>query len=231
MTSILDLALQYRNLLWIGFKVTILLSIVAIVCGFILGVVICFMRLSKNSALCTIAFGYVELIRGTPILLQIAMVYYGLPLMGIDIPSFDIGGFTFDRFVCGVIALMINSSAYISEIIRSGIQSIDRGQEEAALSLGFSKKEAMALIIFPAAIKNVIPALGNNFITMVKSSSQVSTIGLADLMYTANVIRGNSFRPFAPLLLVAVMYLVLTLTLSAGLRKVEYRLNISSSYK
>ena len=87
----------------------------------------------------------------------------------------------------------------------------------------------MALVIFPAAIKYVIPALGNNFITMVKSSSQVSTIGLADLMYTANVIRGNSFRPFAPLVMVAVLYLILTLSLSALLRKVEYRLNISNS--
>lgn len=229
MADLWNLAMQYSHLLVIGFKVTILISVVAICLGFLLGVVICFMRISKNTVLSTIAFGYVELIRGTPILLQIAMVYYGLPLIGVNIPSFEIGGFTFDRFLCGVLALMINSSAYISEIIRSGIQSIDKGQEEAALSLGFTKREAMALVIFPAAIKNVIPALGNNFITMVKSSSQVSTIGLADLMYTANVIRGNSFRPFSPLVMVAILYLFLTLSLSALLRKVEHRLNISNA--
>ena len=229
MADLWNLAMQYSHLLVIGFKVTIMISVVAICLGFLLGVVICFMRISKNTVLSTIAFGYVELIRGTPILLQIAMVYYGLPLIGVNFPSFEIGGFTFDRFLCGVLALMINSSAYISEIIRSGIQSIDKGQEEAALSLGFTKREAMALVIFPAAIKNVIPALGNNFITMVKSSSQVSTIGLADLMYTANVIRGNSFRPFSPLVMVAILYLFLTLSLSALLRKVEHRLNISNA--
>ena len=228
MKSFIDLATQYHYLLWIGFKVTIIISVISIVLGFFLGVVVCFMRISKNPIFSSIAFYYVELIRGTPILLQIAMVYYGLPLMGVNVPSFDIGGFTFDRFACGILALMINSSAYISEIIRSGIQSIDKGQDEAALSLGFTKREAMWLVIFPAAIKNVVPALGNNFITMVKSSSQVSTIGLADLMYTANILRGNSFRPFAPLVLVAILYLVLTLSLSAVLRRVEHKLNVSS---
>ena len=227
-SDLLGLASQYQHFLWVGFKVTVFLAVMSILFGFLLGIIVCFMRLSKHRAVSTIAFVYVELIRGTPILLQIAMVYYGLPLMGIDIPTFDIGGFTFDRFVCGVLALMINSSAYISEIIRGGIQSIDKGQEEAALSLGFTKNEAMMLVIFPAAIKNCVPALGNNFVTMVKNSSQVSTIGLADLMYTANLIRGNSFRPFAPLVLVACVYLVLTLGLSAVLRRVEHRLNVSA---
>ena len=229
MTDLFSLASQYSLLLWIGFKVTILLSIFSNILGFVLGVGICFMSISKNKVLSRIAFGYIELLRGTPILLQIAMVYYGMPLMGIDIPSFDIGGFTFDRFTCGVIALMINSSAYISEIIRGGILSIDKGQEEAALSLGFTRRQAMWLIIFPAAIKNAIPSLGNNFITLVKSSSQVSTIGLAELTYIANVIRGNSFRPFAPLVLAAILYLIITLSLSALLRQVERKLNISNS--
>lgn len=229
MFSLIDLAKTYSSMLWIGFEVTILLSIFAILFGFIVGVLICFMRLSHFKILNSISFIYIEIIRGTPILLQIAMVYYGLPLIGIDIPSFEIFGFQFNRFACGVIALTINSSAYISEIIRSGIQSIDKGQEEAALSLGFTKWEAMRLVIFPAAIKNIIPALGNNFITMIKSSSQVSTIGLADLMYTANVIRGNSFQPFAPLVLVAIFYLVLTLGLSAILRRYEHHLNMSNA--
>ena len=121
------------------------------------------------------------------------------------------------------------SSAYISEIIRGGILSIDPGQEEAALSLGYTKAQAMVSIIFPAALKNCIPALGNNFVTLFKSSAQLSTIGLADLMYTANLIRGNSFLPFMPLVLVAILYLVMTLSMSAILRRVEARMNVSSA--
>ena len=155
--------------------------------------------------------------------------YYGLPMLGVDLPTITVGGIQFDRFACGVIALMINSSAYISEIIRGGILSIDPGQEEAALSLGYTKAQAMVSIIFPAALKNCIPALGNNFVTLFKSSAQVSTIGLADLMYTANLIRGNSFLPFMPLVLVAILYLVMTLSMSAILRRVEARMNISSA--
>ena len=229
MTTLWMLAVKYRYLLWVGFKVTFLVSICAILLGFILGVLVCFLRLSKNRILSKIAFVYVEIIRGTPILLQIAMVYYGLPMLGIDIPTFTVGGIQFDRFTCGVVALMINSSAYISEIIRGGILSIDAGQEEAALSLGYTKAQAMLSIIFPAALKNSIPALGNNFVTLFKSSAQVSTIGLADLMYTANLIRGNSFMPFAPLVLVAILYLIMTLSMSAILRKIESKMKISSS--
>ena len=229
MSTLWMLAVRYRNLLWIGFKVTFLVSICAILLGFVLGVIVCFLRLSKNKIINKIAFVYVEIIRGTPILLQIAMVYYGLPMLGVDLPTITVGGIQFDRFACGVIALMINSSAYISEIIRGGILSIDPGQEEAALSLGYTKAQAMVSIIFPAALKNCIPALGNNFVTLFKSSAQVSTIGLAGLMYTANLIRGNSFLPFMPLVLVAILYLVMTLSMSAILRRVEARMNISSA--
>lgn len=229
MKSLWMLTVQYKSLLWIGVKATFLVSILAIILGFFLGVIVCFMRLSKIKIINKIAFIYVELIRGTPDLLQIAMVYYGLPLLGINFPTVTIGGLQINRFACAVIALMINCAAYISEIIRGGILSIDPGQEEAALSLGYTKAQAMMSIIFPAALKNCIPALGNNFITLLKSSSQVSTIGLADLMYTANIIRGNSFLPFMPLVLVAIFYLIMTLGISAILRKAERKMNTSGS--
>lgn len=222
---ILTLAMKYAAPLWVGFKVTILVSILANILGFILGIFICLMHTSSNKLIHRIAFLYVEAIRGTPVLLQIAMVYYGLPLLGIQFSPINLGGFTFDRFISGIIALTINSSAYISEIIRSGLQSVDKGQNEAALSLGFTKFQSLKWIVFPLAIKNIIPALGNNFVVLIKSSAMVSTIGLADLMYTANLIRGNSFQPFAPLLIVAVLYLLLTCSLSAIVRHFENLLN------
>lgn len=219
--NIIDLAIQYSVPLWVGFKVTIIISILANIAGFLLGIVICLMNMSHNKILHTIAMTYVEFIRGTPELLQIAIVYYGLPLIGLHIPAMDIGGFSLDRFISGFLALTINSSAYISEIIRSGIQSVDKGQNEAALSIGFTKFQALKWFVFPVAIKNIVPALGNNFVVLVKASAMVSTIGLADLMYTANVIRGNSFQPFAPLVIVAVLYLILTTSLSAMVRRFE----------
>lgn len=229
MISVFELGYQYRNMILIGFKVTVLISIIAIVFGLIVGTGVCFMRLSKSRLLNIIARIYTEVIRGTPVLLQVAMWYYGLPLLGINFPAINMGGFTFDRFICGIIALVINDSAYVSEIVRSGIQSIDKGQQEAALSLGLTKFQTMRLVVLPQAVKNILPALGNDFVTLIKTSSQVSIIGLADLMYTANVIRGNSFRPFAPLLIVAVIYFVLTFGTSCLVRKLETRLNRSSA--
>ena len=223
--GIIDLTIKYALPLWIGFKVTLLVSIISNILGFAFGVIICGMTMSKNKIIHSLARIYVEIIRGTPELLQIAMVYYGLPLIGIQLPAIQMGGFTSDRFISAFLALMINSSAYISEIIRAGIQSVDKGQNEAALSLGFTKFQALKLVVFPAAIKNIIPALGNNFIVLIKASAMVSTIGLADLMYTANVIRGNSFQPFSPLLIVAIMYLVLTVSLSILIRRFEKYFN------
>jgi arginine/lysine/histidine transport system permease protein len=223
--GIIDLTIKYALPLWIGFKVTLLVSIISNILGFAFGVIICGMTMSKNKIIYSLARIYVEIIRGTPELLQIAMVYYGLPLIGIQLPAIQMGGFTSDRFISAFLALMINSSAYISEIIRAGIQSVDKGQNEAALSLGFTKFQALKLVVFPAAIKNIIPALGNNFIVLIKASAMVSTIGLADLMYTANVIRGNSFQPFSPLLIVAIMYLILTVSLSILIRRFEKYFN------
>ncbi len=229
MESLVNLAYQYRNMIWIGVRVTIIVSVLSVLLGFIFGTLVCFMKISKNKVINTIGTVYVEIIRGTPVLLQIAMVYYGLPLMGLHIPSITFLGFSVDKLVCGILALTINSSAYVSEIVRSGIQSIDKGQREAALSLGLEKPDVMRFIIMPQAIKNILPALGNEFVNLIKTSSQVSIIGLADLMYTANVIRGNSFRPFAPLVIVAVLYLVLTFSTSSLVRNVEKRFNRSSA--
>ena len=137
-------------------------------------------------------------------------------------------GVDFERLSAGILALIINSGAYECEIVRSGIQSIGKGQLEGAMSLGFSKWESMVRIIIPQAIKNILPVIGNEFVTLIKESSQVSVIGMADLMYTATTIQGISFQPFPPLVIVAVYYFVLTFVVSNVLRVLEWKFKIKS---
>ncbi|WP_392486418.1 amino acid ABC transporter permease [Haloimpatiens sp. FM7315] len=197
-----------------GVKYTIILALFTVIFGFILGLVLSIMRLSSSKILRAFATCYVEFIRGTPLLVQLYIVYFGLPNLGINLPD----------MLAGIVALSINSSAYISEIIRAGIQAVDKGQMEAARSLGMPSNVAMKLIIIPQAIKNILPALGNEFIVVIKESSTASIIGIHELMYNADTVRGNIFKPFEPLIVAAVMYFILTFSLSKLIGKFERRL-------
>ncbi|EPS46696.1 His/Glu/Gln/Arg/opine ABC transporter permease [Clostridium botulinum A1 str. CFSAN002368] len=185
------------------------------------------MKLSKNKILKYIAVSYIEFIRGTPVLVQLYIIYYGLPTIGIRFPEVPILGSNFPDFFAGILALSINSGAYVAEIIRAGIQAVDKGQMEAARSLGMSESMAMKNVIIPQAFKNILPALGNEFITIIKESSIVSIIGIHELMYNADTVRGNIFRPFEPLLVAAVMYFIMTFTLSKLLGVAERRMRVS----
>lgn len=228
MNSLLEMLFKYKDLFISGTKATLVVSIAGILLGLLLGVILSIMKIGKIKIFRWIANVYVEFIRGTPVLVQISMVFYGLPLLGINFPSIEIGGMAFDRLLSGILALSLNSSAYVCEVVRSGIQSVDKGQMEASLSLGFNAFDSMRLVVMPQAIKNILPALGNEFINLIKASSQVSVMGLADLMYTADTIRGISFEPFAPLVIVAIIYLVITFTLSCGVKIFEKRMNRST---
>ncbi len=221
MSGIWKLVVNYQDYLLTGIKITIIVSLLAILIGFLLGALCSVIRIGKNKILKFIVALYVEFIRGTPVLVQISMVYYGLPLLGLQMPDMKIWGVQFNRLISGVLALGLNSAAYVCEIIRGGILSVDAGQTEAAESLGFTHRDTILKIVLPQALKNALPALANEFIVMIKTSSQVSVIGLADLMFVADVIRGNSFRPFAPLVIVAIIYLCITELVSYIFRKVE----------
>ena len=142
-------------------------------------------------------------------------------MIGVSFPNVEVGGVTFDRLFAGIVALAINSTAYICEIVRGGIESVDSGQKEAAQALGFSNFNIMTLIILPQALRNVLPTLGNEFVSMIKQSSQVSIMGLADLMYAADIIRGNTYRPFSPLVIVAAIYLILGFSVSYIFKVIE----------
>jgi len=201
-----------------GAKFTVVLAIFTVIFGVILGVILALMRISNNKLLNFIGAAYVEFIRGTPVLVQVYLIFYGLPsILGINFPD----------MVAGILALTINSGAYVAEIIRAGIQAVDKGQLEAARSLGMKYTTAMRYIIVPQAIKNILPALGNEFITVIKESSIVSVIGIHELMYNADTVRGNTFRAFEPLIIAAVMYFVMTFTLSKLMGKAERRLKTS----
>ncbi len=228
MDTVIDTAIKYNDIFMSGIKVTIVISIMSCFFGLLLGVVLAFMKISGWRVLRAIATAYVEIIRGTPILVQISLVFFGLPYLGIHFPSFQIMGVDFERLSAGILALIINSGAYECEIVRSGIQSISKGQMEGAMSLGFSKWESMVRIIIPQAIKNILPVIGNEFVILIKESSQVSVIGMADLMYTATTIQGISFQPFPPLVIVAVYYFIMTFVVSNILRALEWKFKIKA---
>jgi len=218
---------KYNNFFITGAKNTILLAFFTVALGVVFGIFLALMRISKNKLLNFIATAYIEVIRGTPLLVQIFIIYYGLPLMGINFPSIPYLGSNGEEFVAGIIALSINSGAYVAEIIRSGIQSVDKGQMEAARSLGMTYNIAMQHIIIPQAFKNILPALGNEFIVIIKESSIVSVIGIHELMYNANTVRGNTFIPLEPLIVAAGIYFILTFSLSKLLGIVERRMKVS----
>lgn len=228
MDMVLDTAVKYNDIFMSGVKITIIISLLSCFFGLLLGIILAFMKISGIKVLQWISTAYVEVIRGTPVLVQISLVFFGLPFLGIHFPSFQIMGVDFERLSAGVLALILNSGAYECEIVRSGIQSIPKGQFEGAMSLGFSKWESMVRIIIPQAIRNILPVIGNEFVTLIKESSQVSVIGMADLMYTATTIQGISFQPFPPLVIVAIYYFIMTFFVSMCLRVLERRMKVKS---
>ncbi|WP_323704436.1 ABC transporter permease subunit [Mammaliicoccus sp. Dog046] len=209
---------KYGSYFLHGVGYTILLSFLGVVAGAIIGCFLALMKLSNSKILKTIASIYIEFLRGTPLLVQVFLVYFGTTaVLGLDLSA----------LICGIIALIINCSAYIAEIIRAGINAVDKGQMEAARSLGLNQTQAMKKVILPQAIKNILPALGNEFVTVIKESSIVSVIGVSELMFNAQVVQGASFDPFTPLLVAAVLYFILTFTLSRIMYFAERRYSVS----
>ncbi|HCY6595316.1 TPA: ABC transporter permease subunit [Staphylococcus aureus] len=209
---------KYGSFFLKGIKITILISLIGVALGSILGAFVALMKLSKIKIISWIASIYIEILRGTPMLVQVFIVFFGITAaLGLDISA----------LVCGTIALVINSSAYIAEIIRAGINAVDKGQMEAARSLGLNYRQTMKSVIMPQAIKNILPALGNEFVTLIKESSIVSTIGVGEIMFNAQVVQGISFDPFTPLLVAAALYFVLTFVLTRIMNMIEGRLSAS----
>ena len=199
-----------------GLLMTIKLSLISLFFAVIIGLVAALMRISTNPLSRNFAFLYVEIIRGTPLLVQIFIVYFFLGTI-----------FDLDRFTAGIAALSVFTGAYIAEIIRSGIQSIPPGQMEAARSLGMSYPKAMTYVILPQAFKRTLPPMAGQLINLVKDSSLVSVISITDLNKAGREVVAGSFATFEVWFAVAALYLVLTSTLSFGVQRIEKRLATS----
>lgn len=216
---------KFLDLFRQGMVTTISLSALTVLFGFVLALLLALMRMSKLAPLRWIATAYVEVIRATPLMVQLFLVYYVL-LADVSLPAFKLFGFIrFERFVPGVIALCLNSGAYLSEIIRSGIQSIDQGQTEAARSLGMTPVQNMRYIVLPQAIKNILPAIANEFVTIIKESSICWTIGVQEIMFAVNSVKAATYSIGEPLLVAAAVYFCLTFPTSKIIEYFERKMS------
>ena len=241
----------YAGMFAEGLAITVLLALFTVLIGFILALLLALMRmsnfrpfralglnrdghlrdggflltLSKFNPLSFIATAYVEVIRSTPMMVQILIIYLGV-FSVIQLPKFSIFGFIeSQRFIPGVVALGMNSGAYLCEIIRSGIQSIDGGQTEAARSLGLSQRQNLRFIILPQAVKNILPAIANEFVVIIKESAITYTIGVQDIMGAVNNIRGATFLIMEPLLDATALYFCLCFPTSKIIAYFERRMS------
>ena len=199
-----------------GLGTTLTLALISVAIGCIIGAVVAIMRLSKSKLLGAIATVYTEIVRDTPLLLQLYFFYFLLPDL---LPALKLS-----KFTCIAVALIFNSGAYMSEVFRSGIQSIDRGQTEAARSLGLSASQTMIRIILPQAFKNVLPAMCNEFVAITKETSLASTFYVGDLMTQYQTISGKTYMVIEPLIIIGVIYFVVTFTMSKLIAVLERRL-------
>jgi arginine/lysine/histidine transport system permease protein len=201
-----------------GLGITVQIVLAAALLGFTLGIILTLFKIGKFQVLRWFADAYTSIFRGTPMVLQLLIIYYGLP---------QIIGFEITAYPAAVIAFGMNSAAYISEIIRAGILAVDRGQSEASLALGIPYRPMMKDIILPQAMKNILPALMNEFITLTKESAVVTVIGAMDVMRRAYIVGGQTYRYFEPLLIAGVIYYLLVMVLTILGKAIERRMRKS----
>ena len=222
--NVAELWSKYWQLfLFEGVKNTLILTLIAVSLGVLLGTVVAMLKMSRSKLVRFLISVYIEIIRGTPILLQLYVFYFVLPEL---LPFLSLSS-----FMWVAIALCINSSAYVSEVIRSGIQAVDKGQTEAARSLGLSQRQTMRKIILPQAVRNILPALGNEFIMILKETSLASTFFLGDLMTSYLLVKGATYLGFETLIIVGAIYFLLTFPLSKLVAHFEKKLSTDKTYK
>ncbi len=204
----------YKDFFIAGVGYTLFISAISVFFGFLLGAILAFMRLGRNQIARSVATAYVEFVRGTPLMVQLLFIYFGLGLI-INIPA----------LLSGIIAVSLNSAAYVAEVIRSGISSIAVGQTEASRSLGLSRTATMRYVIMPQAMKNIWPALGNEFVSLIKESSIVSVIGVKDLIYQSRIVQADTYRGVMPLVITMILYFIITFGLSSLMKVFERKMN------
>ena len=216
--SIVKIWAKYDYVFLNGLWGTLWLAFVTVLFGTILGTLVALLRLSRCKAFQALTGAYIEVLRGTPILLQLYFFWLLLPKV---LP------FKVSDTACIIVALVINSSSYVAEVIRAGIQAVDKGQMEAAKSLGLSNKNAMRYVILPQAVKNILPALGNEFVVMVKETSLASVFFVGELMTSYKTVQSTTFLAIPSLTIVGIIYFILNFILTKILKVVERRLQAS----
>ena len=223
MFSAMGEVLTSENLIFLlkGAGLSLAMAVLSLLIGLVLGTLGASAKISKNRILRCIGNVYVEIIRGTPMLLQILILFAVVPLNYMEITGERL---VMNVFLIGVIAMGINSGAYVTELIRSGINGVDKGQWEACETLGLTRGQTMKLVILPQAFKRIVPPLVSEFVTLIKDSSLVSTIGVVELLKSAQVLGGNYADLMSPLIIAGVMYLIMTLSIAYLARHLERRL-------
>lgn len=215
---------KYWTMFVQGIEYTLLLSVFAVLLAIIPAMILAILRLSKNRIVRFLSGLYIDIFRSTPLLVQISLIYFGL-FNFIKLPTMYIFGFiNIAMFVPGVVALSLNSAAYVAEIFRAGILAVDAGQTEAARSLGLSSSATMAMVVLPQAIKNVLPALANEIITMVKESSICSTLGMVEIMWAAKTVAATTYITLGPYVVAAMIYFCINYPASKLIEAIERRM-------
>lgn len=207
-----------------GVLVTLMISASVVILGTLLGILVALAKSSRFKVLDWLVSFYVWVFRGTPMVVQIMIAFAWMNFSSLPTISFGVLDMDFSRLVPGILIISLNSGAYISEAVRAGIESVPKGQLEAAYSLGIRPLQAMRYVVLPQAFKNILPALGNEFITIIKDSSLLQTIGVMELWNGAQSVTAATYIPIEPLLFAALYYLMITTVLSAGLKVLENRL-------
>jgi His/Glu/Gln/Arg/opine family amino acid ABC transporter permease subunit len=212
--------MNYDSIIYIieGIGVTLQYTLISIVLGLIIGVAVSLCKLSSIKALRWFGIFYVSIFRGTPLLVQLSIIYFSTPV---------ITNYNISVFEAGIIAFSLNSAAYITEIIRSGIEAVDKGQFEAAKALGLPYRLIMKDIILPQALRNILPAMANEVVNLLKETAIISVLGGTDIMRRANIVSAEHYIYFAPLITAALCYYVMVVVFSAFAKYLEYRLKIS----
>ena len=223
--GITEIFLNYYQYFLRGTQTTVIVSLITVLLGTVLGCLIALLRLSKFRLCAGFAKLYITVIRGTPLLVQLYIVYYQLHVS--PWPEGSSLGVELARVMPCILALSMNSTAYVAEVIRSGIQAVDFGQTEAALSCGMTRTQAMVNIILPQAVKNILPALGNEFVTMIKETSIIQYLGVGDLMYNNGIVVTATYNPLPCYYISAIIYLTLNIVLGKGLDLFERRMKCS----
>ena len=218
------LLVKYKALFLDGFVTTVAISFFAVLLAAVFGIMLMFLKTSKYKVVSFLAGFYIDVIRSTPLLVQAMIIYSTSSILKLRFPSIFPG---FNVFMWGIIIVCFNSSAYIAEIMRGGVNAVDVGQSEAAATLGMKKWQIMRHVVLPQAVRNILPALANEFVTVIKETSVLSVIGVHDIMFRAGDVAGITYRYIEPYIIAAALYFIIVYPLSKLIAVFERKLNKS----